>query len=69
MEERTAPFYSIYIQLRGQIIDHMERQSEPTLGLMPHPTGNWEWQVSAVQGFRSNEANTNYSSLLRVWQT
>ena len=26
MEERTAPFYSIYIQLRGQIIDHIGRQ-------------------------------------------
>jgi hypothetical protein len=66
LEQRQAPFYNIYIQLRSQIIDHMERQSEPTLGLLPHPTGNWEWQVSIVQALKGKKANTNCSSLLHV---
>ena len=49
LKEREAPFFQVYVQLRNQIITHIEHGEQPVLSLLPHPVGNWAWQVSVVR--------------------
>jgi hypothetical protein len=46
---REEPFKQVYLQLRHLAADYIVRGTQPSLGLLPHPTGNWDWQVSTVR--------------------
>lgn len=46
--DREEPFKNVYLQLRELVRDHIVQGLEPTLSLLPNPTGSWEYEVSVV---------------------
>lgn len=47
--ERVAPYKDIYLELRHRIMQHMESGAQPTLGLLSHPTGGWNFRKPAQE--------------------
>jgi hypothetical protein len=46
-EDRTAPFYRVYLELREQVQDHIDSGLPPQLSLLQTPVGASQWQVRA----------------------
>lgn len=61
---RTNPFQHIYIQLRNRAQAYINSGVQPALELQPHPTGNFDWQVSLLTITLKISILTDYSHYL-----
>ena len=43
--ERVAPYQDICLESRSRIIQHVQSGLRPTLALLAHPTGGWNFEA------------------------
>jgi hypothetical protein len=62
-DDEEAPFLQTYLWLRERVREHRERRHQPTLTVIPPPTGGVSQYVSYIQKNRGTRTYINYFQL------